>query len=90
VPSAPGAVLEFEAIRGLSKMPQPNINAERERETAEARMELLRLAEEQGVQPFDFDRARVDFWPDEESTDDFLAWLRSARDEGSQPRRLPE
>lgn len=69
-------------------MPQPNINTERE--AAEARAELLRIAEEQGVKPFNFDDIGGDFWPEEESTDDFLAWLRSVRDEGGQPRRLPE
>ena len=71
-------------------MPQPNINTDREREAAEARAELMRLAEEQGVKPFDFDQARAEFWPEEESADDFLAWLRSVREEGSQPRSLPE
>jgi hypothetical protein len=71
-------------------MPQPNINTDRGREAAEARAELLRLAEEQGVKPFDFDHAESDFWPEEESTDEFLAWLRSVRDEGGQLRRLPE
>jgi hypothetical protein len=71
-------------------MPQPNINIEREREAAEARAELLRLAVEQGVKPFDFDAAGGDFWPEEECTDDFLAWLRSVREEGGRPRRIPE
>jgi hypothetical protein len=71
-------------------MPQPNIKSDREREAAEARAELLRLAEEQGVKPFDFDEAGGDFWPEEESTDEFLTWLRTVRDEGGQPRRLPE
>jgi hypothetical protein len=69
-------------------MSHPNVNTDRE--AAEARAELLRLAEEQGVSPFDFDRGREDFWPEEESADDFLTWLRSVRDEGSRPRRLPE
>jgi hypothetical protein len=71
-------------------MPQPNIRTDREREAAEARAELIRLAEEQGVKPFDFDEKGSDFWPEEESTDDFLIWLRSVRDEGGQLRRLPE
>lgn len=69
-------------------MSHPNVNTDRE--AAEARAELLRLAEEQGVSPFDFDRGGGDFWPEEESADDFLTWLRSVRDEGSRPRRLPE
>ncbi len=36
-------------------MSQQNINADRERETAEARAEMLRLAEAQGVRPLIFD-----------------------------------
>ncbi len=71
-------------------MPQPNINVDREHEAAEGRVELLRLAAEQGVKPFDFDAGRAEFWPEEESAEDFLGWLRSLRDEGSRPRRLPE
>lgn len=71
-------------------MSKQNVNVDRESEAASARAELLRLAEEQGVGPFDFDRARADFWPEDESADDFLAWLHSVRDEGSQPRGLPE
>src|ERR1700760_3154887 len=44
-----------------------------------SRAELRQLAEEQGVKPFDFDHARANFWPEEESADDFLVWLRSMR-----------
>lgn len=54
------------------------------------RAELRRLANEQGVKPFDYDDARREFWPEEESADDFLVWLRSVRDEGGHPRSLPE
>jgi len=36
---------------------QPPRTPEREREIAMARTELLRRAEEQGVEPFDFDAA---------------------------------
>jgi hypothetical protein len=71
-------------------MPQPNVNTDSTREAAEARAELLRLAREQGVRPFDFDRARGDFWPESESADDFLVWLRSVRAEGGTPRRIAE
>lgn len=52
--------------------------------------ELRRLAGEQGVKPFEFDQVRRDFWPQEESADDFLSWLRAKRDEGGAPRSLPE
>jgi hypothetical protein len=71
-------------------MPQPNVNTDSAQEAAEARAELLRLAKEQGVKPFDFDKAGGDFWPEDESADDFLAWLRSVRTEGGKPRSLPE
>jgi predicted TIM-barrel fold metal-dependent hydrolase len=71
-------------------MPQPNVNIDPAREAAEARAELLRLAREQGVKPFDFDRVGGDFWPEDESADEFLVWLRSARDDGGRVRRLPE
>jgi hypothetical protein len=52
--------------------------------------ELRRLAGEQGVKPFQFDQVRRDFWPQEESADDFTAWLRAKRDEGGATRSLPE
>ncbi len=63
---------------------------ERARETAEARARLLRLAKEQGVQPIQsIDDLQGDFWPEEESTEEFLAWLRETRQEGA-PLSLPE
>lgn len=40
------------------------------------------LAAEQGVKPFDFAEARrvaAGIWPDDESLDDFTAWLRELR-----------
>lgn len=40
------------------------------------------LAAEQGVKPVDDpNELRGDFWPPEESMDDFLAWLRKLRQE---------
>jgi hypothetical protein len=49
--------------------------------TAETRrVELERLADEQGVNPiFEFDLLRADFWPDDESVDDFLQAVREQR-----------
>lgn len=41
------------------------------------------LAAEQGVTPVgDPADLRGDFWPENESTDEFLAWLRASRREG--------
>lgn len=69
----------------------PTTEAERARETEEARARLLRLAEAQGVKPFDAEAQRGDFWPEGEGTGepDFDAWLRQVRSEGA-TRRLPE
>ena len=64
-------------------MSQQNINADRERETAKAREEMLRMAEAQGVRPLSFDELLGD--PDEgdpkkEDVDDFLALRREWRE----------
>jgi len=64
---------------------------ERARESEEARARLLRRAAERGVKPFASEDLRgADFWPDDESTDDFLKWLREARDEDGRGRGSPE
>jgi len=41
------------------------------------------LAKRQGVGPLSFDalRAKADFWPEDESIDDFIATIRQWRDE---------
>jgi phage terminase small subunit len=45
-----------------------------------ARKELERLAAERGVQPItDFDSLRADFWPENESVDDFVRTVRERR-----------
>jgi hypothetical protein len=46
--------------------------------------DLETLAKKQGVEPFDFAKARskATFWPDDESIDDFIATVRRWRDEG--------
>ena len=49
------------------------------------------LAAEQGIKPFDFAEARraaAGIWPDDESLDDFTAWLRESRKEGATERTL--
>jgi hypothetical protein len=41
------------------------------------------LAAQQGIKPVhDPMELRGDFWPENESTDDFIAWLRKLRREG--------
>jgi len=45
-----------------------------------ARKELERLAAEQGVEPIvDLDALRADFWPEDESVDDFVRTVRERR-----------
>jgi hypothetical protein len=45
-----------------------------------ARKELERLAENEGVQPItDFSSLRADFWPEDESVDDFVQTFRERR-----------
>ncbi len=55
--------------------------AEKERqERAHAR--IRELAKQQGVEPIKSIRElQGDFWPEEESVDDFLAWVREIRQE---------
>ena len=54
-----------------------------------ARNELEKLATELGVRPItDFDSLRADFWPEEESVDDFIETVRERRrDSGSRSIR---
>lgn len=64
-------------------MSQQNINADREGETAEARAELLRMAEAQGVRPLSFDELLGDpeeGEPEKEDVDDFLELRREWRE----------
>lgn len=52
---------------------------------------IEQLAEEQGIGPFDFDAARqvaAGIWPEDESIDDFLAFLRESRRDGAPESRV--
>jgi hypothetical protein len=42
---------------------------------------IEQIAAEQGIRPFDFKAAQAEakFWPEEESVDEFLAFLRESR-----------
>ena len=54
----------------------------------ERHAKLLRLAEEQGVKLIEsIDELRGDFFPEDESIDDFVATVRRWRDEGDMRRR---
>lgn len=60
------------------------LDAKRTPEQREALARLLKSAEEQGVKPLDWDalRAKADFWPEDESIDDFIATINELRREG--------
>lgn len=62
-------------------MAQRNPNAADEPVTPElARKELERLAAEQNVKPIsNLDMLRADFWPKDESVDDFVQSVRERR-----------
>jgi hypothetical protein len=66
-------------------MSRQNINADCERETAEARAEMLRRAEAQGVRPLSFDEMLGDPEPGQtpeeirQEVDDFLTLPREVR-----------
>jgi len=51
---------------------------------------IEQLAEEQGIGPFDVEaaRAKATFWPEDESIDDFLAFLKESRSEGAPESRV--
>ncbi|HEX8283977.1 MAG TPA: hypothetical protein VF588_11510 [Pyrinomonadaceae bacterium] len=62
--------------------------SEEEREQAHAR--VRELAKQQGVKPIsNLEDLKGDFWPEEESVDDFLAWVRELR-QSDKPRSIPE
>ena len=60
-----------------------------ERSAAEAaRLEVERLASETGTKPItDFSLLRANFWPEDESVDDFIRTVREHRHE-SERRRI--
>lgn len=58
------------------------LNAEANRFDPAKRIE--QLVAEQGTRPLDFEEMLGNFWPEEESADEFLAALREWRNEGEQ------
>ncbi len=49
--------------------------------------DICALVAEQGVLPFDPSRPIPDFWPEDESADEFLAFLREVRRDSSQTEK---
>jgi len=52
---------------------------------------IEQMAAEQGIKPFDFAEARraaAGIWPEDESLDEFTAWLRESRKDRAPEREL--
>lgn len=94
----------IESLRSqpLRELPSPEMyfslferlerEAERARDEArrQAHARAWELAKRQGVTPIrDIKELQGDFWPEEESIDDFLSWLRATRQE-DKDRSIPE
>lgn len=59
----------------------------RAKRKAHSKPRWLQIAEEQGVKPVkDIKDLVGDFWPEDESIDDFIAAVREWRREGTSPR----
>jgi len=56
---------------------------------SEAHLRAHQLAVSQQVEPIRIDNLKGDFWPDDESADDFLTWLETIRKEDAH-RSVPE
>jgi hypothetical protein len=64
------------------------LTEEEERKSAHAR--ARELARQQGVKPIhNMAQLKGDFWPEEESIDEFLSWLHDLR-QNTNPRSIPE
>ena len=71
-------------------MSETKSEEEREQERRRAHARIWELAKQQGVGPVrSVEDLKGDFWPEEESMDDFLAWLRDLR-QNDKPRSAPE
>jgi hypothetical protein len=71
-------------------MSETKSEEEREQARRQAHADVWELAKRQGVGPIrSIKELQGDFWPEEESIDDFLSWLRAIRQE-DKGRDLPE
>ena len=72
----------------MSEVNQEEEQAQQAREQAHKR--AWELAKQQGVKPIrSIEELQGDFWPEEESVDDFLSWVRDLR-QNDKPRSIPE
>ena len=81
-PQGPTISLE-DRVRLLDRVRQ-------EARTQQAHARAWELAKQQGVKPIrSIKELQGDFWPEEESADEFLAWLDALRG-NDKPRSIPE
>ena len=84
----PNVTLEkvLEDVRSLAPEEQQRLLELLMAESSEIRpaVTIEQLASEQGTRPMDFEEMLGDFWPEDESADDFIAALRDWRSENWQ------
>jgi hypothetical protein len=86
-PSGPPSPKEYDFLFARIKR---EADLARERARRQAHSRAWELAQRQGINPLqNVKELKGDFWPDEESTDEFLSWLRKTRREDEQ-RSTPE
>ena len=71
-------------------MSKSNREEQRTESPEEAHARAHELARRQGVEPIrSIEDLRGDFWPEEESVDEFLSWVRASRQDDTR-RSIPE
>lgn len=79
-----------EEYRALFERIEREAQAAEEESRKQAHARVWELARQQGVEPIhSIKDLQGDFWPEEESTDEFLSWLRATRQE-DKDRSIPE
>ena len=82
----PTSEMYFSIFERLER--EADLTTEDDRRQAHAR--LRELARQQGAKPIrDVKDLKGEFWPEEESMDEFLSWLHDLR-QSDKPRSLPE
>lgn len=84
--AAPSSEMYLSIFERLER--EADLTGEDDRRQAHAR--VWERARQQGVRPIrSVEDLKGDFWPEAESSEDFLAWLRDLR-QNDKPRSVPE
>jgi hypothetical protein len=79
-----------EEYRALFERIEEEAQAAEEESRKQAHARAWELARRQGVKPIrSMSDLQGDFWPEEESVDEFLSWVRDLR-QNDKPRSIPE